>query len=249
MISTPMIDGKCGMLYALSCLKLQQELLKNNIRHTFNFLQGESLIPRARNRMADMFMASNCSHHLFIDGDIAFEPQDIVHMLALDYDILCGPYPKKSIDWKHVIEAKSEEEARVFAGNFVLNLMPGTKEFKLDEPVEVLEAGTGIMMTARRVYEKMQSSVTAYTVDGMTLETYTPIEGEKALNGPHVWDYYNPYIDKKTRTYLSEDYAFCRRWRAIGGKIFLCPWMKTVHSGIMDFTGDIPAISAAGGTL
>lgn len=241
MVCTPCFAGQMGMLYTLSCLKLQQELLKHSIRHTFNFLQGESLIPRARNRMADMFMASNCSHLLFLDADISFNEVDVVHMLALDYDILCGPYPKKAIDWKHVIQAKNEDQAKAFAGQFVLNLMPGTKEFKLDEPIEVLESGTGFMMIARRVFEKMQAA--------KILETYVPIEGEKALTGPVVWDYFNPYIDKETRTYLSEDYAFCRRWRSIGGRIFLCPWFRTVHSGTMDFTGDIPGISAAGGTL
>ena len=49
--------------------------------------------------------------------------------------------------------------------------------------------------------------------------------------------------------YLSEDYMFCQWWRNIGGKIYLCPWMKTQHIGTYPFTGDMPAIANFVGTL
>lgn len=49
--------------------------------------------------------------------------------------------------------------------------------------------------------------------------------------------------------YLSEDYMFCQWWRNIGGKIYLCPWMKTHHIGTYAFTGDMPAIANWVGTL
>ena len=49
--------------------------------------------------------------------------------------------------------------------------------------------------------------------------------------------------------YLSEDYMFCQWWRNIGGKIWLCPWMKTQHVGTYAFTGDMPAIANYVGTL
>jgi hypothetical protein len=46
-----------------------------------------------------------------------------------------------------------------------------------------------------------------------------------------------------TDRYLSEDYTFCQNWRNMGGKIWLCPWMKTHHIGTYAFTGDLPAIA------
>lgn len=49
--------------------------------------------------------------------------------------------------------------------------------------------------------------------------------------------------------YLSEDYMFCQWWRNLGGKIYLCPWMKTHHIGTYAFTGDMPAIANYVGTL
>lgn len=55
-----------------------------------------------------------------------------------------------------------------------------------------------------------------------------------------------PYYSDR---YLSEDYMFCQWWRNMGGKIYLCPWMKTHHIGTYAFTGDMPAIANFVGTL
>ena len=39
--------------------------------------------------------------------------------------------------------------------------------------------------------------------------------------------------------YLSEDYAFCRRWRDIGGKIWVDLHCKLLHLGQHNFRGDL----------
>jgi hypothetical protein len=44
-------------------------------------------------------------------------------------------------------------------------------------------------------------------------------------------------IDRETGHYLSEDYTFCQRWRAIGGRIWLDPTGMLVHVGAHDFAG------------
>jgi hypothetical protein len=49
--------------------------------------------------------------------------------------------------------------------------------------------------------------------------------------------------------YLSEDYMFCQYWRKIGGKIWLCPWMKTQHVGTYAFTGNMQSIANHTGNL
>ena len=49
--------------------------------------------------------------------------------------------------------------------------------------------------------------------------------------------------------YLSEDYMFCQWWRNMGGKIWLCPWMKTHHIGTYAFNGDMAAVAAHVGSL
>jgi hypothetical protein len=45
-------------------------------------------------------------------------------------------------------------------------------------------------------------------------------------------------IDPETGVYLSEDYAFCQRWRALGGEILLDLKSKLTHVGPDHFKGD-----------
>jgi hypothetical protein len=137
------------------------------------FLYNESLITRARNYCSDEFLRSDCTHMLFIDSDIGFDPNDVIAMLALmsddtEYDIMAGPYPKKCITWEKVKGAvdkgfadKDSRRLEDFVGDFVFNpVVPDAKnkkggyQIRLDEPAEVLEAGTGFMMMRRKTFEK-----------------------------------------------------------------------------------------------
>ena len=45
-------------------------------------------------------------------------------------------------------------------------------------------------------------------------------------------------IEPESGTYLSEDYTFCRRWRDIGGKLWLDTEGALVHVGTYDFVGN-----------
>ena len=38
--------------------------------------------------------------------------------------------------------------------------------------------------------------------------------------------------------FMSEDYAFCRRWREIGGRIWADLNIRLTHSGAHAYTGD-----------
>ena len=44
-------------------------------------------------------------------------------------------------------------------------------------------------------------------------------------------------IDPTTKRYLSEDYAFCRRWQQIGGKIYADLATTLGHVGNLPFSG------------
>jgi hypothetical protein len=45
--------------------------------------------------------------------------------------------------------------------------------------------------------------------------------------------------EEDTKRYLSEDYAFCRRWQKLGGEIWLDPLVKLDHIGHYTFNGNI----------
>ena len=105
-VATPMYGGMNHGLYAKACLDLQALCVHYGVQVKFSFLFNESLITRARNYLVDEFLnRSDCTHMLFIDSDIHFDPKDVIALLALDRDVIGGPYPKKAIKWRSVRKA------------------------------------------------------------------------------------------------------------------------------------------------
>ena len=250
-VATPMYGGMNHGLYMKACLDLQSTCMQYGVNIKFSFLFNESLITRARNYLVDEFLErSECTHMLFIDSDIHFNPQDVIALLALDKDVIGGPYPKKAIKWKSIkkaVEKKPDIDPQLLekvAGDFVFNPVKGTSQFSVTEPLDVLEIGTGFMMVKREVYGKMK--------DAYPEIKYKPDHvGQANFDGSrYIHAYFDTVIDTKdsitgggSDRYLSEDYMFCQMWRKLGGQIYLCPWMRTSHIGTYHFQGDMPAVA------
>ena len=256
-VGTPMYGGNATGLYVKSCLDLQGLCTKYGIEVRFSFLFNESLITRARNYIVDEFLRSGFTHLLFIDSDIHFNPEDVLALIALDKDVIGGPYPKKSLNWRAVFNATKRVladpnfddnkfdpgELAGVTGDYVFNPVPGTKQFRVTEPLEVMEIGTGFMMIKRAVFDKFREEYPHLN--------YKPDHvGQPNFDGSrYIHAYFDTVIDPDTHRYLSEDYMFCQYWRAVGGQIWLCPWMKTEHVGTYAFPGDMPKIAALNGNL
>lgn len=256
-VGTPMYGGMNHGLFCKSCLELQSHCIQFGIETKFSFLFNESLITRARNYIVDEFLRSGYTHLLFIDSDICFNPEDVLALIALDKDIIGGPYPKKSINWKAVYAASKRVmadpnvdqskwnpgELEAVTGEYVFNPVPGTKEFNVTEPLEVMEIGTGYMLVKRGVFEvfKQEYPHLNYKPDHV---------GQANFDGTrYIHAYFDTVIDPDSHRYLSEDYMFCQYARAIGLKVWLCPWMQTVHIGTYAFQGNLPRVAAMTGTL
>jgi len=243
-IATPMYGGMNHGLYMKACLDLQGLLIAYGVQVKFSFLFNESLITRARNYLVDEFLhRSDCTHFLFIDSDINFDPRDVVALLALDRDIIGGPYPKKAIKWKSVKTAITKnpdidpQMLEKVVGDYVFNPVKGTAQFSVSEPLEVLEIGTGFMMVKREVFKKYEDAYPEYR--------YKPDHvGQANFDGTrYIHAYFDTIIDPDSQRYLSEDYMFCQWARKIGIQIWLCPWMRTEHIGTYHFKGDMPAVA------
>jgi hypothetical protein len=255
-VATPMYGGMAHGLYIKSSLDLQTTMNKYGIDCKFSFLFNESLITRARNYLVDEFLRSDYTHLLFIDSDIHYNPQDVIALLALDKDVIGGPYPKKSINWGNVAQAARShpemeaKELEQLVGEYVFNVVKGTKQFTVTDPLEVMEIGTGFMLVKREVFEKMEKEY--------PMIRYKPDHvGQANFDGSrYIHAYFDTVIDSKgsitdggSDRYLSEDYMFCQMWRKMNGKIYLCPWMKTQHIGTYAFTGNMPAVANYTGKL
>lgn len=223
-IATPMYGGNCTGNYTNSLLQLSNTLLANNINWKNKFAFNESLITRARNYLTHEFLKSDCTHLLFIDADIEFNSNDVISMLKADKDIICGAYPKKTINWNYIAEASKNNipanRLQEFSGEFVLHLLDGQNEIEVeaDKPFEVLNSGTGFMMIKREVFDKIK--VPSYN-----------------FHGEQNKEYFTTAI--VNNDLLSEDYYFCKLARDIGYKIYIAPWVKLSHVGTYAFTGSL----------
>ncbi len=225
-----MYGGLCNSDYVKSLLDLKETLIKNY--HSFNFisLTNESLIQRGRNTLAWYFLNnSNSTHLLFIDGDIGFNPEDVLKMLAADKSLIGGIYPKKQINWEDAtlaIQTNKNLDIESFTGKFVLNMDTVPERVFFDQPIEVKHIGTGFMLIKRHVFEDLREHVGFYIGNGNTEE-----------NGQPVYNYFQVTVDEVDNVLLSEDYFFCKAYQKIGGKVYAAPWCNFFHSGTYRFRG------------
>lgn len=252
-IATPMYGGTCHGLYTKSIIDLQGLLNHHGIENKFSFLFNESLITRARNYLVDEFLRTDYTHLLFIDSDIEFSAIDVLALMHFDKDIIGGPYPKKTVKWANIIKAFQNAQAKgqtlnpealnAITGDYVFNPVPGTKEFRANELIEVMEIGTGFMMVKREVFEQFR--------DEYPHLRYKPDHaGQANFDGSrYIHAFFDTVIDPTSHRYLSEDYMFCQYSREIGRSVWYCPWMQTTHVGTMGFKGNLPAIASLVGSI
>lgn len=163
----------------------------------------DCLVDRGRDRVAAGFLASDATHLLFVDGDIEFEPGDVVRLIAAGKDICAGAYRMKDD-----------------TGSYAVSL-PGTHaEWDAEaRALEVEGVGTGFMLIARGMFERMAAEMPeiAYTNAG-------PDGSETRMHA-----FFETRIVDGWR--VSEDILFCRRWRALGGRVWVCPDIRLRHWG------------------
>jgi len=211
-ISTPCYGGMCVKEYAESMLKLR------SMKFRYDIQVNESLITRARSLAVQRFADSTCEHMLFIDSDIQFPAEAVQRMIDTDADVVIVPYPKKVVCWEKALAAAKRGE----------NPVPASASLALNRHSDgsVKDGATGFMMFKKSVIEKMQKYYPKLKVKN----------DHENKSCPHYWVLFDTMIDDGR--YLSEDYAFCRRWQNMGGKVTLLdPIPKLGHVGNLTFAG------------
>ena len=237
MVGTP-VHSECSIHYTQALLKFQQACMQRNILVSFT-LYKSSLVQQGRNLIVSEFLnePANYTHLLFIDSDIDFNASTIFKMLEKDKDIIAAPYPMKYIDWGKIKRRTdmlklTEVKDIANAGYHYPIKVEGMNEVVVDDGVaEVTHAPTGCMLIKREVIEKM---IKKYP----ELEIYQPT----LVNG--VEDYKKNFFnlfeclhDKETKQYYGEDFGFCKRWTAMGGKIHLWCMDFISHTGEFEYCG------------
>jgi len=237
-VCTPMYGGMCTGYYTQSLLTLGPVLNQNGYDMAYSAMFNESLIQRGRNALAHGFMQRpECTHLMFIDADIKFNPQDIIKMIEADKDIICGIYPKKEINWVEVEKAVKEgvptDRLKTRTASVVVNLKDyaGSVTVPVSEPVEIFNGGTGFMLIKRSTFETMKSVVNSYNNDVLFLDG--------GISNDRITEYFACAIEPGTERLLSEDYFFCWKAREAGLKVWAAPWAQLGHFGSYLFEGGL----------
>ena len=235
MVATP-VHSECSIHYTQALLELQQLCIKNKIKITFSLVKS-SLVTQGRNLCVAGFLESDFTHLLFIDSDIYFKADSVMEMLKKDKEVLSIPYPLKTMMWdklyKKIQEGKIEQSSDLKKW---LNTYPmkveNYKDIQIDNGVmEVTHSPTGCMMIKRVVFDKM---IKAYPEKNIVQKTV--INGEY-VDRPNLWNFFDTLHDPVTKTYMGEDFAFCKRWKDIGGKCYAYVNDTIIHVGEHQYEG------------
>ena len=241
MVATPCYGGLLSEGYLHGILSLTQSAAKNKFKVHLNTMGNESLVTRARNTLVSQFLDycekddKSFTHLMFIDADIGFNGEAVTRLLQSDYDIACGIYPRKSIDWKSIPGFVKEDPTNLEQKAYGYNLnFAQPKNIKVEKGfTEVLDAATGFMCIKKEVFHKMKEAYPnlKYTSD--------QIINNDRYSSKNCYAFFDCIIDEKSNRYLSEDYAFCRLWQKIGGKIHADLQSPLTHYGTYPFAGHV----------
>lgn len=232
-IATPCYGGLVYQRYMQSICALLLAAQNDGSRVSVQLLGNDSLITRARNTLVSMFLDSDATHLLFIDADIGFSPDEVIRLLRVGKDVAAGSYPLKIQHtgpevFDHV---QSGEPLSTATLRYVGVPLEGDQRQTDDGFVTAEYAGTGFMLIRREALERM---IAAYPETRFSA-AHDRAEPSASAN---LFALFDCMIDPETREYLSEDYTFCRRWRDIGGEVWLDTQSQLQHTGPWEFSGD-----------
>jgi len=170
---------------------------------------GDSLVSRARNKVAAAFLASDKDILLQIDTDIAFDAARMWEMVCRNLDVAGGLYALKQPTLK-----------------WCLNSLDGSK-FRPNKQglCEVKYIGTGMLCVHRKVFNRL--------IELKMAEEFSADDGESVAGKMH--DFFRVGVevdsDLKKRRYMSEDWYFCEMARRAGFQVFADFNNKGKHYG------------------
>jgi len=232
-VATPCYGGLVHQRYMQSSIDLLRTGPARGFEVSLELLGYDSLVTRSRNTLVAKFLdTETATHLLFVDADIAFEAEQVVRMLRFDEDVVAGMYPLKTIDWDAAAlgRARAGEPLDTAPLRYVGVPCQGEELESRDGFVTGLYAGAGFMLIRRAVLARM--------IEAFPETRYSAAHTQPVPSGsPNQYALFDCMIDPDTGHYLSEDYAFCRRWRGIGGRLWLDTRGELTHIGTHEFAG------------
>jgi hypothetical protein len=246
-VATPCFGGQVSSIYASSIFALQRAVHgMSNLGLKVHLRDGDALITRARANLVAMFLDDpDATHFLFIDADIGFKPEQVFRLIESGADVVAGVYPIKRINWEKARRALESKRPDVPGASldYVLEVDDPDRVTVVRGFTRVRYAGTGFLMIRRHVLERMCAHPNYASLQFFREHSHDALTGS-----PNRFALFDCMIDAKSGTYLSEDFAFCKRWTDIGGEIWADLESNLDHVGPSVFHGDVASQFAAAPT-
>lgn len=224
----PMFNHQANTEFMMSVIKLVASCLQNQIELVLYPICFESLIPRARNACVAHMLASDCTHLLFIDSDIEFDPSVVIRMLEANKEIVGVGYAQKWLNLDPFLT--SQPNPLEICSKASVHLLDPTAP-----PTRLMEAKyitTGCMLVTREALTQM---VKHYP----ERQYINDVDGYSSPDAANL--FYNLFcceISKDGR-YESEDYGFSRLWTNMGGKIYVITDITLTHHGYHGYKANL----------
>ena len=194
----------------------------------------DGLVTRSRNAFASTVVRNDdLTHLLMLDADVVVEPTGLERLVRAGHDVCGAVVALRQIGWQRVRDHLDDhpeataEDLRSIANEYAVRMLPG--ERPQDGFIPVRSIGSAAMLIGR-------AALVALTATDLVERVETGLPGPDGHSSG--WTFFDPTVDVDGQ-YMSEDYAFCERWRATGGTVWADLRTTTRHIGPVSIEGDI----------
>lgn len=207
-----------------SLVAVENDLLEHGIQVMRADVSGDSLVMRMRQIAQHHFLLSPATHLLWWDLDIeARDPTCVRRMLGTGYDVVAGACPYKRTGGRVVCNLHEDDAQRLVGA-------AEGQELAFERGcLEVRDAGTGFLLVSRRAHLALQMAHPELLHWRKSLDAETRDEPLWALYDTGIVD----------GEHKSEDFMFCHRWQALGGKVYVDVMATFRHYGIHGYEGSL----------
>ena len=210
-IATPIMNDNVRFNYAYALAETTAMLRGMGIQITTDILVGGSLLVKTRNQLVKRFMASDATHMLCIDSDLAWPPEAITSMLKQDKDAICGLYPvregqREAGKNRFIFRPEYDQKGGIANNGHLLKM-----EY----------APAGFLLLKRETIQKMMD----FHPDCYCKPKFVEVEHEDCFYFFNTEIYDNEF--------WGEDYVFCRKLKEAGLELWADPLITFDHGGVI----------------
>lgn len=198
-LAIPTLSGKCLPGTEQAIVFFELEAASMGWEFTQFRWAQDSLIAHARNVCVAKFMESDATDMFFLDSDVACGPGVFTRLMTHREELVAGVY-----------RVKNDEERYP-----VIPLDGGASQDMETGLLEVKDIPFGLVRIRRSVIEKM----IAADPDG-----WFYANNAERIKCPALFN-----TEIRDHVFRGEDYYFCRKWRDLGGRIYVDPELMLAH--------------------